>query len=106
MRPVAWCLFLLKRNTEANTYYNQLLSLEPNTSDFLNAGHVAFSLGQKEKAIDHYLNSIRTRQDDIKSFVKSFNKDRKHLISNEIEPIEIALMLDYLRFGKRDGFFV
>ncbi len=105
MRPVAWCLFLLKRNTEANTYYDQLLSLEPNTSDFLNAGHVAFSLGQKEKAIDHYLNSIRTRQDDIKSFVKSFNKDRKHLISNEIDQIEIALMLDYLRFGKRDGFF-
>lgn len=105
MRPVAWCLFLLKRNTEANSYYNQLLSLEPNTYDFMNAGHVSFSLGNKEKAIDHYLNCIRTRQDDIKSFIKSFNKDRKHLLANEIEASEIALMLDYLRFGKREGFY-
>jgi len=106
MRPVAWCLFLLKRNAEAEKYYNQLLSLEPNTYDFMNAGHVAFSLGNKEKAIDHYLNCIRTSHDDIKSFVKSFNKDRKHLLSNEIEASEIALVLDFLRFGKRDGFYV
>lgn len=106
MRPVAWCLFLLKRNTEADKYYNQLLATEPNTSDFLNAGHVAFASGHKEKAIQHYLNSIKTRDNDIKSFIKSFNKDRKYLLANEVDSNEIALMLDYLRFGKRDGIYV
>lgn len=106
LRPVAWCLFLLNRNTEADKYYTQLLELQPNTNDYLNAGHVAFCLGQKEKAIRLYLSSIRERNDDIKSFVKSFNKDRKHLIANEVESIEIALMLDYLRFGKRESYTV
>ncbi|MGE5382611.1 MAG: tetratricopeptide repeat protein [Omnitrophica WOR_2 bacterium] len=102
MRPVAWCLFLLHRTTEADQYYTQLLDLEPNTFDYMNAGHVAFALGNKEKAIQYYLKSIETRQDDLKSFVKSFNKDRKHLIANEVDSNEIGLMLDYLRFGKRD----
>lgn len=99
IRPVAWCLFVLNRNTEADKYYTQLLDLEPNTFDYLNAGHVAFSLGQKEKAIELYLKSIKARKDDMKSFVKSFNKDRKHLLSNDVDAGEIALMLDYLRFG-------
>lgn len=102
MRPVAWCLFLLQRTTEADQYYTQLLDLEPNTFDYMNAGHVAFALDNKEKAIQYYLKSIETRQDDLKSFVKSFNKDRRHLIANEVDPNEIGLMLDYLRFGKRD----
>jgi tetratricopeptide (TPR) repeat protein len=103
MRPVAWCLFLLNRNTEADDYYRQLLDAEPNTFDFMNAGHVAFALGEKEKALQHYLNSIAIRKEEIKSFVKSFNKDRKHLIANGIDQSEIALMLDYLRFGPRDA---
>jgi len=106
MRPVAWSLFLLKRNTEADKYYTHLLETEPNSSDFLNAGHVAFALGHKEKAIQCYLNSIKSRNDDIKSFVKSYNKDRKYLIANEVDSNEIALMLDYLRFGKQDGLYI
>lgn len=106
MRPVAWCLFLLNRLTEADKYYRHLLEQEPNTFDFLNAGHVALALGNKEKAIQHYINSVRSRQNDIKSFVKSFNKDRKHLLANDVEPYEISLMLDYLRFGKRNGDYI
>ncbi len=106
MRPVAWSLFLLKRNTEADKYYTQLIAAEPNSSDFLNAGHVAFALGHKEKAIQLYLSSIKSRQDDIKSFIKSYNKDRKYLIANDVDPNEIALMLDYLRFGRQDGIYV
>lgn len=100
MRPVAWCLFLLNRNTEAESYYSMILDMEPNSYDFLNAGHVAFSLGNKEKAIKHYQQSIDERGDDIRSFVKSYNKDRKHLLANDVDPVDIALMLDYLRFGR------
>lgn len=103
LRPVAWCLFLLNRLTEADKYYNQLLDLEPNTYDYLNAGHVALCLGQKEKALKHYQNSIKSRESDIKSFIKSFNKDRKHLLANEVDPAEAALILDYLRFGSKEG---
>lgn len=106
MRTVAWCLFLLNRMEEADTYYNQLLESEPNTFDFMNAGHVAFCLGRKETAVKHYLNSIATRKDDLKSFIKGFNKDRKYLLSNGVDASEVALMLDYLRFGKRDSVFI
>lgn len=106
MRPVAWCLFLLNRNTEADKYYTLIIDMEPNSYDYLNAGHVAFSLGNKEKAIRYYLQSIVSRSDDMKSFVKSFNKDRKHLLANEVDPVEIALMLDFLRFGRREGNYI
>lgn len=103
MRPVAWCLFLLNRKEEANKYYDQLLEMEPNSSDLINAGHLAFSMHNTEKALKLYTESIRTRSDGIKSFIKSYNKDRKHLIANDVSPADIALMLDYLRFWKKDS---
>lgn len=101
IRPVAWSLFLLNNLDEANRYYEQLLDAEPNTFDFMNAGHVAFSLKDKKKAVSHYLDSIRSRNNDIRSFIKSYNKDRKYLLANGVEASEIALMLDYLRFGNQ-----
>jgi len=106
LRPVAWCLFLLNRTEDAAGYYDQLLGMEPNFVDFLNAGHVALCTGEKEKSINYYRSSIRLRPEGIRSFVKSYNKDRKHLLANGVKSGDIALLLDYLRFGKPNSFFV
>lgn len=103
MRPVAWCLLILGRTEEAAPYYDQLLGMEPNAYDYMNAGHLAFSLGEKQTAAEHYINSIRQRGGDITSFLKGFVSDRKYLISNGVDASELPLMMDYVRFRAGEG---
>jgi len=97
MRPVAWCLFTLGRLEEAEGYYKQLLEMEPNAFDCMNAGHVAFCLGDKKKATSYYVESIRKRNGDQKAFLRAFVEDRKFLIQNNVNQADIPLLLDYIR---------
>ncbi|PKP03353.1 MAG: hypothetical protein CVU14_02020 [Bacteroidetes bacterium HGW-Bacteroidetes-9] len=103
MRPVAWCLFTLNRLEEADSYYTQLMNMEPNAFDYMNAGHVAFSQGQKQIASDYYVESFRKRNGDLKSFIGAFNDDRKFLLQNGVNPEDIPLMLDYVRIRYTDS---
>lgn len=99
MRPVAWCLFSLGRISEADEYYKQLLQMEPNTYDFMNAGHVALCQGNRQLAVNYYKNSVLSRDGDLKAFLKGFIADRKLLVANGIDPLEIPLLLDYIRIS-------
>jgi hypothetical protein len=74
-----------------------LLSLEPNAFDFINAGHLAFSLGDKQQASEHYLQSIRERGGDVKAFLRGFVADRKYLVGNGVIMSELPLMMDFVR---------
>ncbi len=98
MRPVAWCLLVLGRTDEAAPYYQQLLALEPNAYDYINAGHLAFCRGDKQQAAEYYISSIRKRDGDLRSFLKGFNADRNVLIRNGVDKDELPLMMDYIRF--------
>lgn len=98
MRPVAWCLLVLGRTDEAAPYYQQLLGLEPNAYDYINAGHLAFCRGDKQQAAEYYISSIRKREGDLRSFLKGFNADRNVLIRNGVDKDELPLMMDYIRF--------
>ncbi|MBW6490334.1 MAG: tetratricopeptide repeat protein [Lentimicrobium sp.] len=98
MRPVAWCLLILGRNEEAENYYQQLLALDPNAYDYMNAGHLAFLKGDKQLAAEHYISSIQKRGGDIKAFLKGFSVDRKYLIENGVNTSDLPLMIDYVRF--------
>ena len=97
MRAVAWCLLIMGRQDEAAPYYQQLLALEPNAYDYMNAGHLAFLSGDKQQAADHYISSIRERGGDIKSFLKGFASDRKYLLDNGVQSSELPLMVDFVR---------
>ncbi len=97
MRAVAWCLLILGRLDDAAPYYQHLISLEPNAYDFMNAGHLAFSSGEKQQAAGHYISSIRERGGDIKSFLKGFASDRRYLLDNGVQSSELPLMVDYVR---------
>lgn len=99
MRPVAWCLFALGRIPESAEYYRQLLEMDPNAYDFMNAGHVAFCLGNRQLAVDYYKNSIHYRDGDLNAFLKAFVADRKLLVANGINPDEIPLIIDYVRIN-------
>jgi tetratricopeptide (TPR) repeat protein len=103
MRPVAWCLLVLGRTDEAAPYYQQLLGLEPNAYDYINAGHLAFCMGDKQQAAEYYISSIRKREGDLRSFLKGFNADRNVLIRNGVDKDELPLMMDYIRFRVATG---
>jgi tetratricopeptide (TPR) repeat protein len=98
MRPVAWCLLVLGRTDEAAPYYQQLLALEPNAYDYINAGHLAFCRGDKQQAAEYYITSIRKRDGDLRSFLKGYIADRNVLIRNGVDKDELPLMMDYIRF--------
>ncbi len=97
MRPVAWCLLTLNRLAEAENYYSQLLEMEPNAFDFMNAGHVAFSLRNRQAAAVYYVQSILKRNGDLNSFLRAFIADKKFLLQNGVNSEDISLMLDFVR---------
>ncbi|MCD8166632.1 MAG: hypothetical protein LUE93_11270 [Bacteroides sp.] len=96
-RPIAWCSFVTGKHTQAMKYYNKLLEASPNIHDFLNAGHVAWSLGEIYKAVEYYEKAIK-RSKDWNDFLSLFNKDKEDLIIQGIRETEIPLMLDLLRY--------
>ncbi len=102
MRPVAWCLLITGKTEAAIPYYNQLLSENPNAFDYMNAGHLALCMGDRIQATEHYVNSIRLRGGDLKSFLKSFAADRRYLISNGVDVNDLPFVLDWVRLRFRE----
>lgn len=103
IRPLAWCLFLLNRIEEASAFYKQLLELEPNEFDFMNAGHVAFCQGNRLAAAAYYKDSIRKRNGDQSAFQKAYTSDMTFLLKNGLSEREIQMMLDYVSISLRQG---
>lgn len=99
IRPLAWCLFLLNKIEEATAFYEQLLEMEPNEFDYMNAGHVAFCRGMLLEAAGHYKNSIRKRNGDLKAFLRAFTSDRPFLVNNGLSERDIQMMLDFTSLG-------
>ena len=101
IRPLAWCLFLLNRTAEASAFYKQLLEMEPNEFDFMNAGHVAWCQSRHMEAAIHYKTSIRKRKGDLNTFLKAFASDKPYLLKNGLSEREIQMMLDYISMGQK-----
>ena len=49
-RGIGWCSFVSGKHEQAMKYYDKLLASKPLATDYLNAGHVAWVLGNIEKA--------------------------------------------------------
>ncbi|MEI6765220.1 MAG: tetratricopeptide repeat protein [Bacteroidota bacterium] len=100
LRPIAWCLFVNGKFAEAESYYNRLAENEtPNRYDFMNIGHLKWCSGSKEEAINMYVNSIRETDNSRESFLKAFEDDTEYLLRNGIDPDDIPIMLDYLKYA-------
>ena len=53
-RGIGWCSFVSGKHEQAMKYYDKLLAAKPLATDYLNAGHVAWVLGNIEKAVGLY----------------------------------------------------
>jgi tetratricopeptide (TPR) repeat protein len=97
-RPIAWCSFLTGKYEQARNYYQLILSSNPSYQDYTNAGHTEWALDQINNALDYYLKSIQSANNNFETFQKEFAKDVPELTAAGIPLEEIPLMLDKLRY--------
>jgi tetratricopeptide (TPR) repeat protein len=95
-RAIAWCSFLAKKMKQAQKYYHKLLNDKPVYADLLNAGHVEWSLGNRQQALEHYQNSIK--MSNLSEFVTAFEKDVPDLIAAGVKEDDIPILTDRLKY--------
>ncbi len=101
-RPIGWCSFLVGKIDQAEKYYDRLISDNPNKYDLLNMGHVQWCLGNRKVALDYYKKSINDPDSSEKDFMEAFNEDLQHLIRQGVDPEDVPIMLDQLRYFLED----
>ncbi len=97
-RPIAWCSFLSGKKEQAEKYFLQLIADVPNKHDFMNMGHVQWSLGNRKEALEYYQKSITKEGFSEAEFLEVFEEDLPHLLKQGIESEDVPIMLDQLRY--------
>ncbi len=97
-RPIAWCSLVLGRFDQARKYYDKLIEREPTHHDLISLGHLEWCEGKRDAAIECYRKSIATKKIDFDEFLSIFDQDRDQLLKQGIDPEEIPILLDRLRY--------
>ena len=103
-RPIAWCSFLTGKYDQARNYYKKIMDNQPNTQDFLNAGHTEWALQNIKGALAFYKKAVEKESGDFSKFQEQFNQDIPDLLVAGIEEAEVPLMMDQLRYSLSDIF--
>ena len=101
-RPIGWCSFLIGKIEQAEKYYERLIRDAPNKYDLLNMGHVQWCLGNRKAALNYYKRSINATDSSEKDFMDAFDEDLQHLIKQGVNPEDVPIMLDQLRYFLED----
>jgi len=94
-RGIGWCSFIGLKYEQAIKYYEKIIDHKPLAIDFMNAGHVAWVMGDIQKAAVFYGKAI-TISDSREQFLEMFHKDEGPLLKQGIQEEDIPLMLDLL----------
>ena len=95
-RAIAWCSFVSGKYEEAKKYYQMLLEQpSPKAHDWMNMGHVYFSMHEIKQAIVHY-QKARSFEESHSAFIKKFQKDQQALLAQGLKEEDIRIMLDLL----------
>ncbi len=97
-RPIAWCSFLTGKKEQAEQYFLKLMEEEPGKHDLMNMGHVQWSLGNRKVALEFYKKSISGDGFSESEFMDIFYEDLPQLIQQGIDPDDVPIMLDQLRY--------
>ena len=96
-RSIAWCAFLLRKFDVAQRYYAQIIGNQPNTHDFLNAGHVELCLSNTKKAVELYIRAVESAG-SFPAFKSLFDEDLDELRAAGIDMDILPLILDKVRY--------
>ena len=94
-RGIGWCSFIGRKYEQAMKYYEKIIEHKPLAIDFMNAGHVAWVMGDIQKAASFYGKAI-TISGSREQFLGMFHKDEEPLLKQGIREEDIPLMLDLL----------
>ncbi len=97
-RAIAWTSFLAGKLEQSDKYYTKIIEFQAQWIDFLNAGHSAWAIGDRKKAVSLYKRALEINNNDIESFIKSFSEDISYLTDKNIDSTEVSIILDYLRY--------
>lgn len=97
-RPLGWCSFVTGKKEHAAKYFQQLIDDEPGKHDFMNMGHVQWSLGNRKAALEFYKKSISGNYFTEKEFFEIFDEDLHHLLNQGVDKEDVPIMLDQLRY--------
>ena len=97
-RPIAWCSFLTGKKEQAERYFLKFINDEPSKHDYINMGHVQWSMGNRKAALDYYQKSISKNGFSEAEFLEVFEDDLPHLQSQGIDQDDVPIMLDQLRY--------
>ena len=98
LRPIAWCCFVLGKLDLALNYIMLIIAEGATADDLINAGHIELCIGNKPKAMEYYISSISSGGLSLQKFSESLEFDKNFLISNGVDPAEIHLITDFMRF--------
>lgn len=88
-RAIAWCSLLTDKYEQAENYYNKVLQNNPTPTDYLNAGHAAWLLGNVAEAVARYRKAMT--KENANSL---FENDRTLLKEKGISDDDMAMMND------------
>ena len=101
-RPIAWCSFLTGKKEQAEKYFLKLIEDKPNKYDYMNMGHVQWSLGNRKEALEYYAKSVSESGFSESEFMDVFDEDLPHLIKQGVDKDDVPIMLDQLRYVIED----
>ncbi len=97
LRAIAWTSFLGDKLTQANKYYQRIIDIHPEWSDYLNLGHTALCEGDRKKAVDFYIQAVLANNNNVNAILKSLNDDKEYLLEKRIDNTTLSLLSDYLK---------
>ncbi len=97
-RPIGWCSFVVGKKEQAGKYFGKLLEEAPGKHDFMNMGHLQWSLGKRKEALGFYKKSITRTDFTEREFFEVFEEDLPYLIKQGVDPEDVPIMLDQLRY--------
>jgi tetratricopeptide (TPR) repeat protein len=97
-RPIAWCSFLTGKKEQAENYFIKLLEEGPGRHDFMNMGHLQWSLGNRKAALEFYSRALSKEGFTLEGFLEVFEEDLPHLLRQGIDEDDVPIMLDQLRY--------
>ncbi len=98
-RPIGWCSLLLGKKKQSEQYFKMLVDDTPNKFDLMNMGHVQWCLGKRKIALDFYKQSINDADMSEIEFMDAFHEDLDHLLRQGVDPDDVPIMLDQLRYS-------
>ncbi|MFA6864061.1 MAG: tetratricopeptide repeat protein [Dysgonamonadaceae bacterium] len=96
-RSIAWCSFLSHKFDVSQKYYAKILENEPNSHDYMNAGHVELCLKNMKKAMNYYSESIK-KMKNMKSFKSLLKEDFNELRLAGVDLNILPALLDKIAY--------